>query len=392
MMYCRLLFLFLFGWVSLQAEEPVALYLTWQNDPHTTMTVCWITKGKGKEEGVEYQRTGETTWKPREGVSLPLPDKFGFYAHNAELKELTPNTEYLVRLGKDGKPYKFKTLSEESGQSLNFIVGGDVYHDDLSYVTKMNRQAAKLNPAFIILGGDLSYNEVKKGAFPKQQNRWIDLAATWKTDLISPEGRLIPILTLIGNHDVSGRWGITKANAPHYYALFPSSGYSAFHVGNFATLLLLDSGHTHKIEGEQVAWLERNLGNRSQIPHKIAFYHVAAWPSIRHFDGGKKEEIRKHWIPLFEKYGVQFAFEHHDHAYKRTHPLLEGKIDPRGITYIGDGCWGVEEPRSPKKGYRWYIAKGMPKRNLILVHLHGNSRHLIVYDDEGEILDEIYSR
>ena len=376
---------------SAVCAEPISIYLTWQKDPHTTMTICWVTDGKGNGDQVEYQRVGETAWQKGKGVQRPFPDKFGFTVHQVELGNLLPHTDYAFRLEAESKTYRFKTLSKEAATPLHFIVGGDVYHDDISLVTKMNRQAARLSPSFIILGGDLAYHEVKSSTKPKQHSRWIDLLTTWKNDLVTPEGRLIPILPIIGNHEVSGRWGINPSNAPHYYALFPRPGYSAFDVGNLATFILLDSGHTYPIAGAQTQWLDQALQARNKIPHKFAIYHVAAWPSIRHFSGQRKDEIHKFWIPLFEKHGINHAFEHHDHAYKRTYPLFKGKIDPRGIVYIGDGCWGVEEPRKPKKGYRWYLAKGLPKRNIISVRLQGPERHLIVYDDDGEVLDEIYS-
>lgn len=392
MNFVRTLLLWLALAGCLFAEEPAALYLTWQKSPHTTMTINWITQGRPSGDTLEFQRSGESAWHKAQGGRQPLPDKFGFILHRVQLEGLNPNQEYAFRLPDEGKIYKFKTLSSDRSQPLRFIVGGDVYHDDISFVSKMNQQAARLNPSFIVLGGDLSYNELKDSVNPKQQNRWLDLLVTWKKDFVSPEGRLIPVLPLIGNHDVSGRWwGTTPGNAPWFYTLFPTYGYSSFDIGDLATLLLLDSGHTHKIKGEQTQWLQNALSSRSQVPHKFAIYHVAAWPSCRKMDGVRAKDIRHNWIPLFEKYGVQMAFEHHDHAYKRTYPLREGKIDPKGIIFIGDGCWGVEEPRTPREG-RWYIAKGMPKRNIIAVNLHQNTRHLIVYDDEGTILDEIYSQ
>ena len=392
MIFLRLCFsLLLFSATSATCTEPAGLYLTWQNDPHTTMTICWVTKGKSNGDQIEYQRVGETAWQKGKGAQHPFPDKFGFIVHQVELQGLLPNTDYAFRLEGDNQIYKFRTLSKEPSNHLHFIVGGDIYHDAIAIVTKMNRQAARLSPSFIILGGDLAYNETKRLEKPKQQSRWIDLVASWKSELVTPEGRLIPVLPLIGNHDVPGRWGTNPRNAPQYYALFPRPGYSVFDVGNLATFVLLDSGHTYSVGGAQTQWLDQTLQARRQITHKFAIYHVAAWPSIRHLSGKTKDEIHKYWIPLFEKHGIQHAFEHHDHAYKRTYPLLRDKIDPKGVVYIGDGCWGVEEPRTPKHGYRWYLAKGLPKRNMISVRLHGESRHLIVYDDEGQVLDEVYA-
>lgn len=387
------LVLFLTFWVSLFTKEPVALYLTWQNDPHTTMTVCWVTQGKkGKDAEIEYQRIGEGEWKRMRGVYKPLPDKFGFIVHQTELQGLHPNTEYRFRITDDRKVYKFKTLSNNPTHPLHFIVGGDVYHYKLSYLTQMNKQAASLNPAFIVFGGDLAYAEVRKSSKPRKQNRWIDLVASWKTDLISSDGRLIPVVPVIGNHDVSGREGIDPKNAPHFYTLFPIKGYRLFQIDNIAALWLLDSGHTHSVGGDQKNWLEKGLQNKTHFPHKFAIYHVAMYPSIYNFTEETQVEMRKHWLPLFEKYGIKYVFEHHDHSYKRTYPLLNGKIHPNGIIFIGDGGWGTKKARTPKQGYPWYISKGRPKRNFISIRLHGNERHILVYDEKGNIQDELFSR
>jgi hypothetical protein len=80
--------------------------------------------------------------------------------------------------------------------------------------------------------------------------------------------------------------------------------------------------------------------------------------------------IRQHWVPLFERFGLNVAFEHHEHAYKRTHLLLQGSPHPAGILYLGDGSWGVEKPRKPKSpSERPYLAKSASTRHFILVEL-----------------------
>lgn len=82
------------------------------------------------------------------------------------------------------------------------------------------------------------------------------------------------------------------------------------------------------------------IGN--QIPHVFPVYHVPAFPSVRSFSNQTSAAIRRNWVPLFERFGIKVAFEHHDHAYKRTVPIREEAIDPeRGIVYFGDGAWGA---------------------------------------------------
>ncbi|MCB1119302.1 MAG: hypothetical protein KDK65_05020, partial [Chlamydiia bacterium] len=66
-----------------------------------------------------------------------------------------------------------------------------------------------------------------------------------------------------------------------------------------------------------------------------------AFPSVRSFDNRHSKEVRQHFVPLFEKHHLKAAFEHHEHAYKRTKPI-------NGVTYLGDGCWGVKNKRHPQ--------------------------------------------
>lgn len=370
------------------AYDPPAIYLTWQKSPETTMTVGWLSDLSHTSDKVEYKRADETLWKPITGKHAPLPENHPFLIHHAEMTCLTPDTLYCFRMDPEGVVYKFRTMPAQFDKPVRFVVGGDLYPDQIHWVEKMNRQVARLDPQFIVLGGDLSYHGVKKS--PPSECRWIDLLIQWKKDLVTPDGRLIPLVSTIGNHEVhKSKDGGTPADAPFYYAFFPNPGYFALDFGNYLSILLLDSGHTHPIAGAQTAWLETALKTHQQFQHKIAVYHVAAFPSVRSFNGHDKQEIRKHWVPLFEKYGVEIAFEHHDHAYKRTHPLLNGKVDLHGVLYIGDGGWGVEKPRKVKNPRRiWYLAKTACSRNIVFVELHKQSRHITAYDENGTRLDD----
>ena len=393
--YFFLIFLFLAA--SLTGEyDPPAIYLTWQHSPQTTMTVQWITNNDRHEDLVEYQRVGENEWKRVMGFHRPMPEKYPFLIHHAEIIGLLPDTDYRFRTSPDALSYKFRTMPEKLTKPIRFVVGGDIYHDGIEILEKMNRQVAHLNPMFVIAGGDLAYNDTSSSTMPKVMPRWMDLLISWKKQLVTPEGRLIPILPVIGNHDVKGKFGKTPAEAPFFYSLFAMPGIQGYNVldfGDYMSIVLLDSGHTHPIPGLQAKWLQSALEQRQSIPHKFAVYHVAAFPSVRDFDGKCKPEIRKSWVPLFEQYGVSAVFEHHDHAYKRTHPLLNGKVNPKGVLYIGDGAWGVEEPRKPKSPSKvWYLARTISSRNVVLVTIHDNIHHFFAFDEKGNIIDEFINK
>ena len=52
---------------SQDVEEPLALLLTWQYDPTTTMTVDWQTEEDLADDGtIRYRELNERTWRSAE--------------------------------------------------------------------------------------------------------------------------------------------------------------------------------------------------------------------------------------------------------------------------------------------------------------------------------------
>jgi hypothetical protein len=177
-----------------------------------------------------------------------------------------------------------------------------------------------------------------------------------------------------------------------FYALFAfpeGSPYRAFDFGDYLSLICLDTGHSFPIDGPQRAWLEEALSSREGFSYKFAVYHVGAYPSVYPYNGRVPTLIRKEWVPLFDRYGVKLAFENHNHAYKRTYPLKGGKIDPDGVQYLGDGCWGVT-PRKPKTTEEyWYLAKAAQINCFWLVTLDQEGCHVKSIDREGKTIEEL---
>src|SRR5688572_27327786 len=75
-------------------------------------------------------------------------------------------------------------------------------------------------------------------------------------------------------------------------------------------------------------------------PSRLSYGHGAA--------------LRDAWLSNFSKHNLTIAFECHDHTYKRTKLLRNGRVDPAGTLFIGDGNLGVSSP-SPRAQDRWYI-------------------------------------
>ena len=398
--------------------DPPALYLTWQGDPMTTMTIRWHSMPHDScASVVKYQRFNETTgdstsWNSTEGCHYPMTysDRI---VHVVELDGLDSGAVYRFRLGENGKNsdvFKFRTMPRDLTKEVRFIVGGDTYGkgkwwcpcirgDQYYYnlLRKNNLQASKKSPMFVVIGGDFAYANGEEG----EVERWYKWLDAWKKDMVTPDNLLIPLVPVIGNHETVNNknkkeWYKDKPfvpaeHAPYFYNLFikpDSLSYRVLDFGNYMSLILLDSGHTYFVN-EQVEWLATKLEARQELSYKFAAYHVPAYPSYRGLDDEISTRIRTHWVPLFECFGLDVAFEHHDHTYKRTHPILtRAKCNSTGVVYLGDGAWG--KLRNPKQD-RWYLAKAQKKYHFILVTLQKHTALFQAIDNDGRVFDE-YSK
>jgi hypothetical protein len=380
-------------------QDPIGLFLTWRQDPARSIVVQWVTKETVTDDTIDFQPlsvTGSGEWKKVKGKHKRLPELDDEYLiHTVALSDLHPNTTYLFHLppieeGKESPEYRFKTMPEDLTQPVRFAIGGDIYHDGIELVEETNRAAAQTSPMFVVLGGDIAYAWNHRGSDPSRYLTWLK---TWSKTMVTPEGNLIPLLTTIGNHDVRRGYEQSPAQAPMYYALFGTPGFKGHRVidfGSYMSFLFLDSGHTHPIAEEQTAWLEMTLKRRQDVKSKFATYHVGAYPSYRPQHLPISSSIRKWWVPLFEKYGLTAAFENHDHTYKRTHLIKKNEIDPTGVLYMGDGCWGVARAREPHTPQQlWYLAKSAAQRHFILVTLTKERRlYQAISSPAGVVFDE----
>lgn len=378
---------------GIETPTPIAVYLTWQHAPENSMTIHWISDAQNKDSHISYRELSENLWQKEEGRSETAPEGYDNYLiHTVELTDLSPDTVYEFKIDPQNTIYKLRTMPQELNREIRFIVGGDLYHDSIQVLKETHSQAAKQNPDFAILGGDIAYAAPKNENGVEDVSRWIEFFSAWGEDMVTSEGVLIPILPTTSNEDTKGRYNQTKLQAPCFYAFLSTTqgrGYRAVDFGDYLTVWLLDSGHTNPIDQSQAVWLEESLRERENISHKIAAYHVPAFPSYRPMDGKWSTKVRETWVPLFDRYGLHAAFEHHDHANKRTHPIKNGQIDPDGVIYLGDGGYGVSHPRVPAKPEdRWYLAHTSSKSHFYLVTLTDGMRTYRAIDPQGDVFDE----
>jgi acid phosphatase type 7 len=375
------------------AFQPSTLFLTWQRDPTTTMTVQWVgARGETADPTVYYAKSLFSYWDAR-------PTTARWYAETdlkvfrAELTGLTPGTDYWFRIGRHSPAYRFRTMPAKATDTIHFVSGGDCGVN--AHTVANNVQAARQDPMFAVVGGDLGYDNGRSVEVS------LAFLRNYSKHMVGRDGRLIPMVACIGNHEVNGGYNKPRANAPFFYALFdglyPETGYAALDFGDYLSLVLLDTGHTSPIGGAQSDWLEKALKARADHPHVVVVNHVPAYPSYRKMEatpaeGGKParagtgEENRTHWVPLFEKYRVPVVLEHHDHTFKRTKPLLGGLAHSNGVLYLGDGSWGrLRNPQPPDK--LTHLAAASRDFHLSVHRIQGAERFHMALDENGRVMD-----
>lgn len=199
----------LLGWLAcstlalfvseVKAEEfdPVGIFLTWQHDPTTSITIDWHTvpEDGDRETKLQYRVQGSSPWRETIGLTLNFPHTDRFI-HRVELRFLEPGTTYQFRFGEDSRTYSFDTMPADLTEPLVFVTGGDggIGED----FRRMNNVVMKYDPSFILWGGDIVYDN----GDPINIDRWYDWYDGIKETLIDEDGKVTPIIVAIGNHEL----------------------------------------------------------------------------------------------------------------------------------------------------------------------------------------------
>ena len=343
-----------------------------------SIKIQWLARGA---VSFSYRQQESGSWREQEATRSPFGES-DHQVYRVALQDLEPDQIYEIRIGDNS--YKVRTLPEAAA-ALSFAVGGDMMHESemLERTTKM---LARHSPAFAVLGGDFAY------ANGKEAKRWVAFLDAWARSAITPEGLLIPAIVVIGNHEVRGGYEKSPAEAPFFYSLFSlperSSNYTV-DIGRNLSFFLLDSNHTQRVE-QQKAWLEQALSERKYRSFLFPVYHYPAYGILKKgLMNWKSQDIRTHWVPLFERYGVRIAFEHDHHIYKRSRRIRGEALDEqKGITYIGDGAYGVNTRTLPENWRDlWYVAQAASQRHFLLVSLRRSSIRVDAINETGETID-----
>lgn len=369
------------------------VYLTWQGDPTTTMTVNFQSTEHYPDLTLAYDTAshdGDVSAYPNKAraTARQIPGlKDERYIYDMEATGLTPGQVYHFVVATNDKSlteeHRFRPLP--GGEApLNFISGGDM--TILPRAHQLTRLAAEQDPMFAVIGGDIAYDNGKLG------NAWMwDIwFRMWERHMVTSEGVMVPLILAIGNHEVNDLEGTLLERAPFYYNFFPQGGLPYFtrQVRNDTLLIILDSGHTIPHDGEQADWLTGVFEAHAGIRHTIAAYHAPLYPSHRDYEDHRAVAGREAWLPIFDQYGLSVGLEHHDHSFKRTKVLKNNAVAEEGTVYLGDGSFGVN-PRAVVDPERWYLEKSSGTPHFWVVKIDEAGMHFKAISQARETLDEL---
>lgn len=397
---------------SSSALEVNGIHLTWaENDVYHTMAVSWWTKGPAKsvvlyDTEAHKGASGKYAFKA-EGDKHKITttrSTWDNWYHDVGLTGLEPGTTYYFVCGGPqnwSDEYSFRTIGED--QKVKLVYGGDSrivpypgaeIEGPLDYTRIIvSDDAAAENPDFVLFNGDMVWH----GFEEEQWERWFDDVTG---HLVTDEGRIIPLVPTIGNHDLAylawygdegeGSW-MDMTDYDCYRGLFALPGNELWYTLDFPNIRLIilcaagGTGFSEKPEPEeeapfggmsgayalrvvnealaQVDFLEEQLAGAEQR-WTLTTQHtsITGGYGLRPGDGG--EGMIYHWVPLFEEYGMPMNLASHSHHYVRTWPIAHLEL-PEDFTDFGESAQDL-----------W--PNGQP-----IVELAHNSEDGVIYEVQG---------
>jgi acid phosphatase type 7 len=301
----------------------------------------WLKSESGEERvsGVAHVRefpAHETGWRST------------YFLYRVSLADLRPDTSYTYEIRVEGQavghgltaPAGFRTAAPGSAfRFLHFADSGTGSEAQRRLAARMLAEDTHL----VLANGDLAYD---LATHADVEEKYFEIYREMMART--------PFFAALGNHEY-----YTEASRPFLAnGVTPTRGvppadwgrYYSFEWGS-AHFVALDSNEplTRADRGDNamLAWLERDLAATRKF-WRIVFFHHPPHATGKHERQPEAERVRRHILPILERYGVQLVLNGHEHNYQRTLPMLAGLVSQsEGIVYITSGGGGQHTYESP---------------------------------------------
>jgi acid phosphatase type 7 len=281
------------------------------------------------------------------GLKNEVTDSALVTEHRILLSSLNPETRYYYSVGDvknklAGDSANFFYTLPVAGETGTYRIAafGDCGNNSINQRNVRDQLLQYLGSNYLnawVLLGDNTYPDGTDAEF---QANFFNI---YKDNLL----KKFPLFPSPGNHDYHDiEFSAALAQRTHelaYYQNFsvPESGesggepsntseYYSFDIGNIHFLALdsygkADNKRLSDTTGPQVAWVKKDLEKATQAEWIIAFWHHPPYSMGSHNSDTEQElvDIRKNFIPILERYGIDIVLGGHSHDYERTR-LMHG--------------------------------------------------------------------
>ena len=175
-----------------------------------------------------------------------------------------------------------------------------------------------------------------------------------------------PILAVLGNHDVQAGHGDELARR-----LGMPGRWYATRLG--AVLFIgLDSTQPHSTE--QRSWLAGTLAG-NDAPWVVVALHHPPYSAGWH---GSQWRVRRAFVPLFRRFGVDLVLAGHEHDYQRSEPLA-------GTTYVISGAATHLRPTARAR----FTAAASSTHHFVDLRASADRLELGAVDHQGSVFDRL---
>lgn len=296
----------------------------------------------------------------------------------ATITNLTPNTKYMYRVGKDiyTNPHYFLTAGAESFSFLH-ITDIHSYEGIPGRIQAANNVINKAleydaNLAFTLASGDLT-------AYGSYYQEWVDFF-----NLTGLEKH--PLVSTPGNHDFYDKntSGTLLTRDTRFYnkvVYNPQNGASStsnsthFFTYNNVLFISIDSetmAASNASLAEQQAWF-KNVVSENRRTFTIVYTHRPFYTGDG-LNAGQATTMRQGWQKIFDACGVDLLLAGHNHVYARTKPVhsaFDATKNGLGTIYITGTQLGdryVTEPGTPMSAVEVVKLGKIDGGNLIKVY------------------------
>lgn len=371
---------------------PDRIFRNITEDPSSSVAISWRTDADTQENYIEILPVVSNPELTKNAMrQKATTEPFELHAikanyHSALIKNLSPNTQYMYRVGNGDHWSEWLHISTagKTGDKFSFIYLGDVQLGIRTYWPRVVREAFIKNPdaRLIMYAGDI----VNRGL---NDHEWGELF--YGGSFIHS---MVPGFPTPGNHEhADNEEGVnllTTLWKPQF--ALPNNGpegleetvyYSDVQGVRFISLNSQAIWFGGEMMQRQIDWLHRILKDNPNTWTCITFHHPVYSVSAKR----DNKNLRENFQPIFEQYKVDLVLQGHDHAYGRGMkkiPMPFKKGSESATMYVVSMCGSK---MYDDKRQDWMDKEGGDIQLYQIITVDGKKLSYKAYGAGGEVFD-----